>query len=375
MKNAIRNTTLCLTALIVWTLTPSAEACTKPPLEPVISVTTHGTQCFLDGTCLSVAWVTYGNFTTFGSAANTFCACGLSKVGGIQAVLTAELVDTGTGQALTDFDFALSSGVTTSAAQNLVGTDVQGLLASINNAQTGGIPVELRFKVILEDGTSPQQVEAALLGSGGATLITGEADASGTFVGHEALLPHQPDCAAGTTVDQDFESGALGWTNDGASTCTTGAYVLGTPTEQINGGVTTQVGGDHTTGSGNACFTATNSSAGVNDVDGGNCILRSPTWTVTEDSVLSAWYFHGQRDAGDDPSGDFFKFEVSTNGGTTFDSLVSTGDIQVSAEWVHVTATIPAASNVVLRMQASDGSGPGDIVEAGIDDVQICKAQ
>jgi hypothetical protein len=176
-------------------------------------------------------------------------------------------------------------------------------------------------------------------------------------------------------VDQDFESGALGWTNGGASTCSTGAYVLGTPTEQINGGVTTQVGGDHTTGSGNACFTATNSSAGVNDVDGGNCILRSPTWTVTEDSVLSAWYFHGQRDAGDDPSGDFFKLEVSTDGGTTFDPLVSTGDISVSAEWVHVTTTIPAASDVILRMQASDGTASGDLVEAGIDDVQICKAR
>ena len=35
-------------------------------------------------------------------------------------------------------------------------------------------------------------------------------------------------------------------------------------------------------------------------------------------------------------------------------------------------SSIPAGSNVEVRMQCSDGAGPGDLVECGIDDVSIC---
>ncbi len=173
------------------------------------------------------------------------------------------------------------------------------------------------------------------------------------------------------SVDIDFESGADGWTN-GTSTCTTGAYVLGTPSQQSSGGIITQVGGDNTTGSGSAIFSATNTSAGNADIDGGNCVLLSPVWTVTEASTLEASYFHGQRDAGDDPGDDFFELEVSTNGGASFTSFVSIGDVRTAAAWTPASTSIPAGTQVQLRMQASDGAGPGDIVEAGIDDVSIC---
>ena len=84
------------------------------------------------------------------------------------------------------------------------------------------------------------------------------------------------------------------------------------------------------------------------------------------------WYFHGQRDAGDDSAGDFFLLEVSTDGGATYSNLVAFGDVQNVASWTEATTTIPAGSNVRLRVQASDGAGPGDIVEGGIDDLAIC---
>ena len=180
-------------------------------------------------------------------------------------------------------------------------------------------------------------------------------------------------------VREDFESGWGGWTNSGASSCTTGTFVLGTPTEQrTNGGFLTQVGGDHTTGSGNALFTAVNTDFGTGDVDGGTCILESPTWQVSEASVLSLWYFHGQRDANDDPAGnDFFSLEVSTDGGTSFTPVVSVGDVRTPAAWTNATTSIAAGANVKLRIHVSDGagasgSGAGDIIEAGFDDVQIC---
>ena len=186
-----------------------------------------------------------------------------------------------------------------------------------------------------------------------------------------SLCPTTPPPAC--TVDEDFSGGLGSWVNAAASTCSTGAFVAATPTQQTST-VVTQVGGDHTSGTGNALFTGTNSSAGNADVDGGNCILESPSFNVTEASDLSVWYFHGQRDAGDDASGDFFRLEVSTNGGASYSPLVSIGDVQNVASWTQATTTIPAGSNVRLRVQVSDGAGPGDIVEGGIDDLSICPA-
>jgi hypothetical protein len=173
--------------------------------------------------------------------------------------------------------------------------------------------------------------------------------------------------AGGCVVDDDFEAGAPDWFNDAASTCTTGDYVTGDPTNPSGG---YQIVGSHSGTT--SIFTATNSSAGVNDVDGGNCILGSPTWSVPAASTLSVWYWHGQRDAGDDSSGDFFALEYSTNGGSSWNTLASNGDSTSNPSWTNATASIPAGSSVQLRMQCSDGAGPGDLVECGLDDVSIC---
>ena len=175
-----------------------------------------------------------------------------------------------------------------------------------------------------------------------------------------------PSCA----VNEGFENGPGGWTNASASTCSTGAFVTGSPTAQSDSGVTTQPAGANT-GSG-ALFTASNTSAGVNDVDGGNCIVTSPVVNVTFDSSLSVAYFHGQRDAGDDPDGDFFRLELSTDGGDTFTTIASNSDAVSNAAWTSAHAAISAGANVVLRVQCSDGAASGDLVECGIDDVSIC---
>ena len=173
-------------------------------------------------------------------------------------------------------------------------------------------------------------------------------------------------------IEADFETDFEGWINRPASTCSTGTFVRGTPAQFINGGVITQLGGDHTTGTGSALYTAVNTtSAGVNDVDNGECGIRSPDYVVTQDSDLSIWYFHGQRDNGDDPSGDYFELEYRINGGSWID-MVNIGDVTTNAAWTEATATIPAGSTVRLRVRASDGSATGDLVEAGIDDLKIC---
>ncbi|MEM8960123.1 MAG: M12 family metallo-peptidase [Acidobacteriota bacterium] len=171
----------------------------------------------------------------------------------------------------------------------------------------------------------------------------------------------------GCTVDDDFESGATGWTAGG--TCTTGTFIIGSPTQQTST-VVTQVGGA-ASGS-NALYTATNTSAGNADVDGGECILTSPNYSVSASSTLSVNYFHGQRDTGDDASGDYFVIEFSENGGSTWQNLVSIGDTRTTASWTP--ASIGSVSgNVILRVRVSDGAGPGDIIEGGIDDLSICE--
>ncbi len=175
--------------------------------------------------------------------------------------------------------------------------------------------------------------------------------------------------ASGCTVDDDFEAGLPAWTKDPASTCTAGAYVAGDPTNSAGG---YQVVGSHSGTT--SIFSAANWSADVNDVDGGNCILRSPSWpVVTNDaSTLSMWYWHGQQETGDDPSGDFFILEYSTNDGESWSTLASNDDSTSNPTWLNATATIPAGSTVQLRMQCSGGAGAGDLVECGIDDLSIC---
>ena len=139
----------------------------------------------------------------------------------------------------------------------------------------------------------------------------------------------------------------------------------------------TQPGGDHTSivsgGTGYALYSQPNTAAGTNDIDGGECIATSPTFFVAADSILSAWYFHGQRTAGDD-SNDFFRLELSLDAGASWTSMVEIGDVSNDAWWREATAAIPANSQVQLRISASDGTAVGDLVEAGIDDITICSS-
>ncbi|MEM1204136.1 MAG: hypothetical protein AAGN66_12980, partial [Acidobacteriota bacterium] len=197
-----------------------------------------------------------------------------------------------------------------------------------------------------------------------ATDGTGGGDIVEAGIDNVRITPTTPPACV---VEEGFESGSAGWVNDGASTCTTGAYVSGNPTNP--GGGQQIVGSNTGTGS---LFTGVNTAAGTNDVDGGNCILRSPTWSVPSASTLSVAYWHGQRDANDDPTGDFFLLEVSTDGGATFTTLASTGDSASTATWTTATSAIAAGSDVQLRVQCSDGTAGGDLVECGIDDVSIC---
>lgn len=171
----------------------------------------------------------------------------------------------------------------------------------------------------------------------------------------------------------DFESGNHGWSQDPTHTASTGAWVL------INPNPTSfQPGDDTTPDPGTICWvTAQNTSDGVDDVDNGISALRSPAWDLSayENVSLEFNYFHGQRDPGDDPN-DFFRVDLSNNGGSTFPAnLIFIGDVYHAANWIPFQADLadllPLTSQMVLRFQASDGTGPGDLIEVGLDDLLL----
>ncbi|MHA7059935.1 Calx-beta domain-containing protein [Aquimarina sp. M1] len=182
-----------------------------------------------------------------------------------------------------------------------------------------------------------------------------------TFIGNHQSIAQ---------IIEDFETGtATGWVTSG--TASTGTFVVSNPSQEVST-IITQPEDDHTTSPGvNAYFTATNVNAGNQDVDGGFARTTSPIYNITSVSNLSLWYFHGQRDTGDD-NGDFFRIDYSLNGGTTYTNLILIGDVRTTAIWREATLNnIPAGSNLRLRITVSDGVGNGDIVEGGIDDLTI----
>jgi len=171
----------------------------------------------------------------------------------------------------------------------------------------------------------------------------------------------------------DFET-ASDWTEDPSHSAGTGDFVRIDPNATSH-----QPGDDATPDPGiYAWITAQNSSDGVDDVDGGIAATRSPVIDLSAagGAHLSMMYFHGQRDAGDDPGGDFFRIDVSNDGGSTYPvNLVSFGDETVAPTWrsleLDLQDSLALTDQMRLRVQASDGTSTGDLVEGGVDDVFI----
>jgi len=214
-------------------------------------------------------------------------------------------------------------------------------------------------------------IDTSTLSQGKHIVYVRSRDTSNTWGAVTAVFLNISDTPSVTCEFVDNFSSSTGWSNSADSSCSNGDYVRTSPTQVANGGVVTQVGAD-SGGDGFALFTATNSSAGANDVDGGTCIADSPAIPVSEASTLSLDWFHGQRDSGDDANGDFFRLEYSVDGGASYTSMVDIGDIATQAQWNTATANIPAGSNVKIRVSTADGPNAGDLVEGGIDSVSIC---
>lgn len=334
----------------------------------------------------SPSWVLIGSTTAPGGGVRTMSSTYTLPSGSLQAVRanfryqgSASTCGSGNYDDTDDLVFAVEGGgantapTVTITAPTSGGTVNQGASVAFTGTATdsedGNLAANLSWSSSL-DGVIGSGASFSTSGlSVGSHTVTASVTDSGGLSDSDAISITVQSVGGSCAADEDFTSGINGWTTSG--TCSTGTFVTGVPTQIVNGGVTTQLAGDHTTGSGNALFTAPNSSAGNADVDGGTCTVTSPTYAVSAASNVSVWYFFGQRDAGDDAN-DGFLLEMSTNGGSTWSTLQSYGDVTVNAAWTQATTTVGAGSNVVFRVSATDANGGGDLIEAGIDDVTIC---
>jgi hypothetical protein len=171
----------------------------------------------------------------------------------------------------------------------------------------------------------------------------------------------------------DFEISS-DWSEDPSHSASTGDFVRIDPNQ-----TSFQPGIDATPDPGvYAWITAQNTSDGNEDVDNGIAATRSPIIDLAAypTAHLSMMYFHGQRDPGDDPTGDYFRIDLSNDGGGTYPvNLVSFGDETVMAYWrnleVDLEDSLVLTDQMRIRVQASDGTAQGDLVEGGIDDIFI----
>jgi Zinc carboxypeptidase/FlgD Ig-like domain len=236
-----------------------------------------------------------------------------------------------------------------------------GTIAAGTSEDNGAAPF-----VVAVDPSCPEGHEAALTLTISADDGYAAEDAITLTIGVPQLTP---------VYTQTFET-TNDWAQDPTHNATAGAWVAVDPNP-----TGFQTGDDATPDPGViALITGQNAAGndGGGDVDGGISATRSPVIdlsTVTKARLDLAWT-HGQRDAGGDPIGDFFRIAVSNDGGGTYPvNLIAFGDGSHSQGWnflsVRLDTVLALSSQMRLRVQAADGTVVGDVIEGGVDEVHI----
>jgi hypothetical protein len=111
-------------------------------------------------------------------------------------------------------------------------------------------------------------------------------------------------------------------------------------------------------------------------VDGGHTTLRSPLFDLTEltNPVLQFAYSYS-NDLGSNGGSDFFRVQLSNDGGATWTNLINTAASTHGWKTVSVKVAdfLPPTKNMLLQFIAED-DGPGSLVEAAVDDISITGA-
>jgi len=118
--------------------------------------------------------------TTFGSALNTFCGCGLRAIGPIAAVNSVRFIDANTGIPIPGFTFVANAATTDGLNLATGEADIQGFLSDITTTIPAGIVLSVVMDVTTVAGTTDTDLVNAV---GGATnfIASDEANANGTL--------------------------------------------------------------------------------------------------------------------------------------------------------------------------------------------------
>ena len=192
----------------------------------------------------------------------------------------------------------------------------------------------------------------------------------GTSVRRSSFTVGVGDVLPLTGLDFDFET-AAGWTAS-PGTATKGAWVREDPVGvSVTGGLSNPED-DTTPAPGVACW-VTGSGGGSpngNDVDGGSTYLTSPPFGEPHLFQLSLAYDRWYYD--DSSSSDFFRAEVSRDGGTNWTQIEQR--VSPTGGWAHFTidlmTLLPPSEDMRLRFTATDG-GTDNVVEAAVDEVHL----
>lgn len=272
------------------------------------------------------------------------------------------------GEAI-DLTLTLENG-TNVPVSNLVGT-----IASTTPGITIDFPTRSFADLVGRGLTSNSQAFRFSIGSG----VT-----CGTDIAFTLTLTSSSGCTLDTQyftvhvgVQQinsanNFDA-ANGWALDtAASTTTAGAWVRGVPD------ATTYQPGADSDDSGTQCwFTGTNfGGEGTDDVDNGETVLLSPIFDLTTYNrpIVSYQRWFANRDLGED-AGDFFRVEVSTNGGTAWTALEVLGTNQSAAAWTKrsfdLRSLVTVSANMRFRVRIADGTATGNLIEGAFDDFKL----
>jgi len=182
-------------------------------------------------------------------------------------------------------------------------------------------------------------------------------------------------------VDQvlfdDMESDP-GWTVGApGDAATTGLWIRAEPVGTAVNGVQVQPEFDHTPDPGSLCFVTGNAApsdpVGTADVDGGATTLLPPVFfAVGFINPVIEYYRWYSNNGGADPGTDFWRVDVSNDGGVNWTPVENTN--LTDANWRRVAFMIgdllPPTTSMRLRFIASDVR-TSSLVEAAVDDFRL----
>jgi Zn-dependent metalloprotease len=206
---------------------------------------------------------------------------------------------------------------------------------------------------------------------------------------HRTVDPTDPNIPYYVLIDHtlmhsDYLENPLGWVlGDPSDSATTGHWIIDDPIPTYLSGTSgmVQPDFDHTPPPGVKCAVTGNAppgtSVGNNDVDGGKTTLYSPVYDLTpyQNPVFTYWRWY-TNDQGAAPGTDYWQVAISSDGGNTWVPIEHTrlSDHSWRRFAFRVANYVAPTANVRLRFIAED-AGPGSLVEALVDDLELWDGQ